>query len=473
MQDYLQGNFEETNEALERFESMTNENREVYFDVHQIENLFEFYIDNSRYDLAEKILTIGLKQHPQAHTLQVKSTILLAEQGMYDEALEILNKQVLIDKFSSEIHMSIGWLNLKKGNIENALNAFDNSLKYAQEDKDSFYIDIGYSLNQESYYEECIIILEKGIGEFPNNDNILFELAYAYDKAEKVDKGIDTYLQLLEKSPFFENAWYNIGILYNKKCLYKKAIDAYEYSLALNPDHQESYFNMGNSYAHLNQFDLALDNYLQHVSLGGDNIISYQYIGECWEQLNNLEYALRFYKLVLKYNPESSDAWYGIGTSLLSNKYYKESVTSLNEAIKLNPENADYWFAHARACYKNRKFKKAIDSLEMGISLDPEEISAWIELVQIHLKHSKNFDFISFIDNALQNYPTIGAVSYIAAVIYFKFASDKELALGYLKVAKKRQPNDMNLIISEFPELLNSREISKYITKKAKNVNKS
>jgi len=42
--------------------------------------------------------------------------------------------------------------------------------------------------------------------------------------------------------------------------------------------------------------------------------------------------------------------------------------------------------------------------------------------------------------------------------------------LGYLKVGKKRQPDDIQYVLAEFPELLNFPEISKYINKKAKNV---
>ena len=80
------------------------------------------------------------------------------------------------------------------------------------------------------------------------------------------------------------------------------------------------------------------------------------------------------------------------------------------------------------------------------------------------------FDFIDFIDQALVKYPTVGAVSYMAAVIYFRFAQDKDLALGYLKVGKRRQPDDLQVVLTEFPELLNAPEITKFINKKAKNV---
>lgn len=473
MQDFLQGNFDETNEALERFLTMNSGKKEVYFDVHQIESLFEYYLEQSQLDEAEHILTVGLKQHPSSIPLKIKSTVLLAERGFFDEAISILESYKSIDQHSAEINMSLGWLYLKKGFLDNALMAFDKAIELSIDEAESFFLDIGFNLNQEGYYSEAIYYLSYATIQYEDNENILFELAYAYDKADQIDDGIETYLILLELNPYFENAWYNLGILYNKKGEFTKAIDAYEYSIAINVEHSESYFNMGNSYAHLSQFDKALECYHIYASYGNENHITYQYLGECWEQLNRPEMAIRYYQLVLNQNENAPDAWYGMGTALMALNLNEDGISALNHALELNPENPDYWFAYARGCYETNNIALAINSLEKGISFDPEEVSAWIELVQLHMQHSADFDFIDFIDKALTKYPTIGAVSYIAAVIYFKYAKDKDLALGYLKVGKRRQPDDIQIVINEFPELLSAPEISKYINKKAKNVNKS
>jgi tetratricopeptide (TPR) repeat protein len=473
MQDFLQGNFDDTNESLERLQDMHSAKKEVYFDVHQIENLFEYYLESNEFDKAEHILTVGMKQHPSSIALKIKSTVLLAERGFFDEAIAILESYNSIEQYSAEIYMSLGWLYLKKGFIDESMISFDRAIELAGEDAENFLLDIGFNLNQEGFYNEAIYYLAYASVQFEDNENILFELAFAYDKTEQIELGIETYLILLDINPYFENAWYNLGILYNKQGEFQKAIDAYEYSIAINVEHSESYFNMGNSYAHMGIFDKALDFYHIYASYGNDPYITYQYIGECWEQLNKPEMALRFYQLILSNNDNAADAWYGMGTALIALNLNEDGISALNHALELNPENPDYWFAYARGCYETNKIDKAIQSLETGLSYDPEEVSAWIELVQLHMQHSEDFNFIEFIDNALTKYPTVGAVSYIAAVIYFKYAKDKDLALGYLKVGKRRQPDDIQIVLNEFPELLSAPEISKYINKKVKNVNKS
>jgi tetratricopeptide (TPR) repeat protein len=469
MQDFLQGNFDDTNEALERFEFMNNLQRSMYFDVHQVESLFEHYLEKGQLDQAENILTIGLKQHPSSIPLKLKATHLLAEKGEYDMALDILEQFSGIEKNSPEIFMSLGWLYMRKGYLDEALACFDKTIELAFDDTESFLLDIGYNLNQEGYYNEAIFYLSYAILQFPDNENVMFELAYAYDKTDQLDEGVATYLILLDMNPYFENAWYNLGILYNKQNEFEKAVAAYEFSLAINNTHAESYFNMGNSFAHLNQFESALECYLEYASYGTDALTTYQYIGECWEQLGNAKMAIRFYDMVISISAEAADAWYGLGTSLMSLNKSFEGMNALRHALKLNPENPDFWFAYARGCYETDKIDEAILSLEKGLSYDPEELSAWIELLQLYLLGDADFDFLGFIDKALTNYPTIGAVAYIAAVIYYKFANDKDLALAYLKVGKRRQPEGMGIIVSEFPEILATPEISKYVNKKVKN----
>ena len=470
MQDFLQGNFDDTNESLERFEAMNSINHELYFDVHQIENLFDYYLENNQLQLAEQILSVGLKQHPDAIPLQIKLSIILSEQGFFDEAIEILDYQRKFEPFSPELLISLGWLYLKKGMDTTALSYFDESLLQAGNEEESFLMDIGYNLNLEGCFELAIDYLLKGCTLYPENENMWFELAYAYERTEDDEKGIQAYLALLELNPFFDNAWYNLGILYNRTGQFANAVNAYEYSISITTDHSESFFNMGNSFAHLEQFDKALDCYLEYASFGLDNSITFQYIGECLEQLGNITDAIRYYELVLDINPQFAEAWYGIGTSLMSIGKVDESINAFQRAVKINAKNADYWFAYGKASRELKNFKSSIDCIEKGLLIDPEEIWAWIELVQIHTEMDAQFDFIDFIDQALVKYPTVGAVSYMAAVIYFRFAQDKDLALGYLKVGKRRQPDDLQVVLTEFPELLNAPEITKFINKKAKNV---
>ena len=75
MQEFLHTNHDDVQGAVERFKQMISTEKEVYFDVHQIESVFEFYVDKNLLDKAAQILHIGLSQHPQASSLQVKNRI--------------------------------------------------------------------------------------------------------------------------------------------------------------------------------------------------------------------------------------------------------------------------------------------------------------------------------------------------------------------------------------------------------------
>ena len=73
MQDFLHASHDEALHSIERFEKMISSDKIEYFDVHQIENIYDFYFDKNQIKQAEHILKIGIQQHPQASSLQVKS----------------------------------------------------------------------------------------------------------------------------------------------------------------------------------------------------------------------------------------------------------------------------------------------------------------------------------------------------------------------------------------------------------------
>ncbi len=466
MQDYLQGNIDDTNDSLGRFEEMNFVNKEFYFDVHQIENMFDHYLDKNQIAMADQILSVGIKQHPDALSLQIKQAIILTEQGEYDKALTILHKGIRFETNSIEIYMTLAWLYLKKGDIKSALSAFNFVLNNAVEDREQCLFDMAYNLNGDGFYIQTIEILEKNIHSYINNKNLLFELAFAYDKEENIEKGIEAYIKLLDLDPFYENSWYNLGILYSKTEEFENAIKAYDYALAIDPYHPESVFNKGNALAHLDQFDKALDLYLDYCSLTGINVLSLQYIGECWEQINNPIMAIRFYELALTQSVIHPDVWYGLGTSNMNLLKFDIATDAFLKAIALFPENPDYWLALAKCYFETKNYPNSLDSIKKSIELEPDNTLAWIELFQLKSLISDRFNAIRFIEKALINFPSVGAVAYIAAHIYLTIGKDADLAFAYFKIGFKNQPEDYDLILAEFPDLLKVAAIKKFTSKK-------
>lgn len=459
MQDFLHSNHDDVFEAIERFERMINTEREVYFDVHQVENIFEFYLEKSLIKQAEQILQIGLRQHPQSTTLLVKKAGLLADDNKFDEATEILFSVAPIENTNSEVFITLGWIMLQKNDIHSAIKYYNKAADLAFDEEEDILLEISYNLNQSEVYAEALVFLEKLIAKYPDNQNALFELAFALDKVGQRKESIGTYERLLELDPFSENAWYNIGILYSKEERYLEASQAYDFTIAINPYHSEAHFNKGNSLAHNGCFKEALDAYIEHVTLSKDIVLTYQYIADCWEQLGNYDMAILFYKLVTKELPESGDAWYGIGTALMEKEDYKNGLQAIDQAIAINPINADYWFAHARGLFELEQAEDATRSLENGLNIDPEELTGWFELLKLKFSLQADFNIKTYLSDLKKRYFDVAAIHYLAVLIYFKHLNKPQKALKELEMGLKLDPSILPSLLEEIPDIIEIKEI--------------
>ncbi|WP_212216508.1 tetratricopeptide repeat protein [Carboxylicivirga linearis] len=453
MQDFLHANHDDVVEAVKRFERMISKDKEVFFDVHQVENIFDFYLEKSLLKQAEQILQIGLRQHPQSTSLLVKKAGFLADSNQLDDALGILLKVAPIENTNPEVFITLGWVMLQKDEIHSAVRYFNRAVDLAFDDEEDILLEIAYNLNQSEVYIEAVKFLEILSNKYPNNTNALFEFAFALEKIGERQRSINIYERVLELDPFSENAWYNVGILYNKEDRFIEASQAYDFTIAINPYHTEAYFNKGNSLAHKGCFAEALEAYIYHVSLSRDVVLTYQYIADCWEQLGNFDMAIRFYKLVTKELPESGDAWYGIGTALMEKEDFKNGLQAIDQAISINPMNADYWFAHARGLFELDQADDATRSLENGLNIDPEELSGWIELLKLKMGLDKSFVLQEFLKELQEQYSDVAAIHYLSVIINYKYLNDNISAFSELKKALNTDSSLLSYLLDEIPEI--------------------
>ncbi len=463
MQEFLHTNSDDIDEDIERYRKMVTNDKELYFDVHQIENIFEFYLEKDMFDEADKVLEIGLRQHPNATSLLLKKATSLSDKEKIEEAIILLSKLARIEHSNPEVFLSLGWNYLKKNNTKRAVENFNIAASVAFEDEEDILFEIGFNLSQEGLFKEALPFIEEAEDKFPSNENVLFELAFIYDKRGSVEKSIACYNKLLDINPFSENAWYNLGILHSRNENFTKAVQAYEFTLTINPYHSEAYFNLGNSFAHSGLFDKALKAYHQHVSLSKDVTLTYQYIADCWEQLGNYDMAIRFYLLVTKKNKVNPDAWYGLGSAFMGKGDFKSALQSLDQAISIEPLSPDYWFAHARCLYELNKGDDAVKSLENGLNIDPTETTAWIELFRLRMINEAYFEPENFINELLNNFKESPSIHYLATYIHLKYFKDENKAAFHLKRALELNADGLNVLLSEYPVISDNERLTSII----------
>jgi len=453
MHESWQTNYNDIKEEIERFELMESGVKTFYFDVHTIENIFDFYTDKFQYDKAEKVLKIGIHQHPDSTSLQVKKAIILMEKGDDPMAIRLMERLIKFEQSNPEIFLHLGLAYLRNNRITESIKFFKLALEQAFEDGEDILLDIAIYLNQQDQYKHTISFLNEGCETYPDSESLLFELAYAYDKEGNVVKGQETYQRLLDINPFSENAWYNLGILYIKNEDYKNAIVCYDYTLALNPEHAEALFNKANSLVSLGNLLEAIDYYIEYISFGYDHLLPYHYIADCYDQEGNHDMALRFYRLTVKSDPLYLPGWLNYLAHLINNTIIEEAITASSQAIKHLPQIGEIWYLRARVLLLNGDFEGALPALQFCFEDDPDSLRNIYELFQVKKVVSPRKKPEKMIKDWLKSYPDSAAVHYLATSFYLLEERDLKKASHHLEIALNENISDYDFFIEIFPKI--------------------
>lgn len=453
MHESWQTNYNEIKEDVERFEQMENGEKEYYFDVHSIENIFDFYADKNQFEKAERVLQLGFRQHPQSTTLLAKQAIILIEKGEDQRAIDLMEGILHLEKSNPEFYLNLGWVYLRNGLVDKGIVCFRKTLEMAFDEHEEYLLDIVLYLNQVQEFKSTIHFLESGIKQYPANENLLFELAFALDKEERIDEGLQVYHQLLEVNPFSENAWYNLGILYIKNKQLDEAVSCYDYALALNPSHAEALFNKGNALVHLNQYLDALDCYLDYISYGYEPLLAYHYMADCHEQLGFNDLARRMFSLTVKSDPEYIPGWLGYLSLLINHEYNEEALEETHKALELFASYSEFHYLRARALLLIDDYKGAQKEFETGFKIDPDNLRNTFELFQIKSGASRQATGLPLWKRWKGKYPDSPAIQYLGAAVYLLEIHNPEQAAICLDKALSNDTESYDLFIELYPEL--------------------
>ncbi len=90
--------------------------------------------------------------------------------------------------------------------------------------------------------------LQKGIGQYPGDIGIIFELINYYLDADQSDAALEYIAKAIEKDPSNQTLYFARGAIYDKKGEMAKAIAAYEKAVEINTDYFDAYYNLGALY---------------------------------------------------------------------------------------------------------------------------------------------------------------------------------------------------------------------------------
>jgi tetratricopeptide (TPR) repeat protein len=346
----------------------------------------------------------------QCSSTELTSARLYIQQKNYDQAIEVLKKDVQKNPKSDEGWFLLGHTYGEVGKIDSMLIAYDKSLaisnKFEKQINDSktFYwannFNSGVNLlkraNEMANKDSATIFYDKSINAFnqaamiqPDSADAYKNMAFVYMSAGRNEEAIKPLKQLVERSKeldgyrYLGEIYYTLGT--NKSAEFmnsgnaQDSIDADEYysnailvleeGKTLYPNDGEITRILNSSYLQTGRIAEALESARELVEKEPDNK-TYRYnYGVILLQTNDFEGAVEQFEKALEIDPDYENASYNLGLT------YVKWGTQLKEQEEESEVYTDEDL---------EKYRQALPYLELIVESDAENAEIWELLGKVY-----------------------------------------------------------------------------------------
>jgi Tetratricopeptide repeat./Bacterial transcriptional activator domain. len=448
--DFIKGGEEDTREIIRRYEGMLRSNAILYFDVYEFENIIEYYLGQQSYTDAGRAIEIARQQHPYSTDLQLKQAEILVAQNKLKEAVDQLDLLSRIENSNSQVLFLQGKVLVGIGNPTKGVDYFNMLLNLTVENRIETIEDITAVLLDAGEAELALPFLEIAVSEDPDNENLWFDIAYCYDRLDKVPEAIKAYTRYLDFDPFNDSAWYNLGLIYSRESEHEKALDAFEYAVAINDDMSIYLLSLAHTYASLENYPKAISLFDEMLENDENNTSALCSIGECYEKLEKWEVASAFYEKTIILDPENSEAYFGLAVVLMETGKLFESLAHVKKALKYDEVNSEYWYGLGKIYHKLGSNKEAIEAYQKALELEEDDVDSMAGLAYIYLETGeKELAYTRFL-SCIEMAPEAEFLVQAAILEYRK--GQKNKAIDHVKKAIALDAEVGNKFFCECPE---------------------
>ncbi len=251
----------------------------------------------------------------------------------------------------------------------------------------------------------------------PNNVATYSNRGNAYHRKGEIDRAIEDLSKAIELNPGFALAYNNRGTTYSDIGAYNRAIEDYSNAIELKPDYAIAYYGRGAAYQRKGEQDRAITDYCKAIELNPELVEAYNNRGNAYNNKGKLEYAIADYSKAIELNPDNAYFYFIRGTTYTKKGAYNRAIRDYNRAIGLNPDNAEAYYNRGTTYGIKGEHGRAIVDYNKAIKLNPEFALAyynrgmcWLYLqnwqetrLDLEVAKNKGLDIIAVFRNNYKN----------------------------------------------------------------------
>jgi len=195
-------------ESLNKFEQMLKQGTSCFFDVEEVEVVIDYYLEKGDKENAKKAIDFALNLHPTSNSLKLKHAYYLAATHKTNKALEILNAIELMEPFNIEIISAKATIYSQLRQHNKAIEYYFKGLKLCNDPIDiaNAKINIAFEYENLNQFDKAIEILKEVLAENPENETVLYEIAFCYNLKNDNENCISFFSAFVDEHPYSYSA---------------------------------------------------------------------------------------------------------------------------------------------------------------------------------------------------------------------------------------------------------------------------
>lgn len=322
---------------------------------------------------------------------------------------------------------------MNNGQVEEALEILKEYDITATDDEKFMIADLYY---EWGFLEQAIVQLKGLLEAYPQEGQIITNLAEMYVELEKDDLAIDLLNQIEKKDPFYLETLLQLADLYQAQGLFEVSEQKLLEAKQIAPDEKIIDFALGELLFSIGQYSRAIPFYEKIVPTFTEinSIVINERLAESYALTGLYEKALAYYE---ELNSENPDTLFKYGFTALQqdrndiaihvwkklieiDPYYhtvyqelayamkeegliEEAFPVVKQGLAIDEFNKELFYLAGELALLQQEREEAIHYLEEAIALDIDYQEAILLLVSIYKEEQKHSKIIDVITNVIQD----------------------------------------------------------------------
>ncbi len=372
--------------CVQRYEAMEATRDQLFFDVEELEMIIDHYLEGNEPRRAERVLLFAKQLHPASVDIIFCEAVIMMALGRLSKAMELLDAIEKVEPYNEEVQLHKAGIFSQQRNHRRSVEHYKRALELAEEGLDEIHLDLAFEYENLEEYDDAITCLKNALELNPENEAVLYELAYCYDLAGADEACITFFRNFTNEQPYSSVSWYNLGNVFAKLERYEESNQALDLAIAIDERFSSAYFSKARNLLIGSKFEEAVTCYEETLVFDGPQAITYSFIGECYEKMERFEQALINYDQSIALDPEWVDAWIGRGVVMDMQDRIPEAVSSLLHAVRISPDNSDALYYYASVLTRAKQHKEALAAYEKLNALEPQNLDGWLDHADLLLE---------------------------------------------------------------------------------------